>query len=305
MPIFSLVDLENSFLCREDKFSIPRPGLWPSESSVEYTEENRRVVQGCCLRAAWYRSCKYPRTTTRNPGLEMKGVLGKNAEITQIERWKQMGLWLGNNIKFYDPKHFVSGELDAIIKNPDTGGSILAEVKSYYGYDANKEICGTKKPPRPGNPKINHFLQTVIYKYNFMDKVDECRIYYVERGDGHRVEFEVGLTPEGETFRPYWKQIDGPYWATYSSEKAIQPFTVDDINARFIKLAELIKKRELPQPDYNEFFTDEEIEWRWTHGEMGKTKYEDWKKKKEPVENWVCGYCSWRDQCRKDGHEPR
>ena len=300
MPIFSLVDLENSFLCREDKFSIPRPGLWPSESSVEYTEEGHRIVHGCCLRKAWYRSCKYPKTSPPNPGLTMKGVLGKNAERTQVEHWKQMGLWLGNNVKFYDPKYFVSGELDAIIKNPDTGEPIGYEVKSYYGYDANKEICGTKKPPRPGSPKMDHFLQSAVYKYNFREKLSEYRLYYIERGDGHRLEFEVGLIPEGEDFRPYWKQLDGPYWATYSDKKVIQPFTVGDIHARFVKLAELIKKRELPVPDYNEFLSEEEVEWRWTHGELGKTKYEEYKKKSEPIKSWQCSYCSWLEQCRKD-----
>ena len=57
---FSLVEAMNDFIARPDDMSIPRPGLWPSESSVEYEMDGRLVVEGKCHRAVFYRMKNYP-----------------------------------------------------------------------------------------------------------------------------------------------------------------------------------------------------------------------------------------------------
>jgi hypothetical protein len=295
---FSLVELENEFLSRADDLSSLRPAIWPSEASVTYEMDGRTVTHGKCMRATYYRLTGVEPDGCRNPGLEMKGRLGKKAEQDSQERWKQMGLWVASNIKFFEPDVTLSGELDVVIKSPEDGKRIGIEHKSYYGYNANKEICGGKRPPVPGKPKIDQFLQSIIYAYEYRDKLDEYRMYYVERGDGHRVEFKIGLIAEpGDVFRPYWQQIPGPYWAFFSPDRVIQPFTLGNIYERMQKLIMLIKSQTLPPRDYTDRWDDDTVEWMYKHNRLGKTKYEAWKKGKEKPGDWQCSYCSWSEIC--------
>jgi hypothetical protein len=298
---FSLVTAENEYLAEKDPFSIHRPSLWPSEASVKYNTDKGEVVKGKCIRASYYRNMgfqtDYP---MHNAGSAEKWDLGKTIEKQVIERWKKMGIYVANNIKFFHKEIVLSGELDCIIRNPLNNKLIGVEVKSYYGGYANLEICGRRRPPIPGYPKIENFLQAAIYKHKFMDQLDEYRLYYKERGDGHRVEFEVGLVAEGETFRPYWRQIEGPYWSNFSQDKVMAPFLMEDIYDRYRELITYLKNKKLPPKDYKEVWTAEEIEENWMLGNLGKVKYEKWQKNKTPIGDWQCSYCDWANQCKND-----
>jgi len=303
--MFSLIEAENEFLVQPDDLSIPRPGLWPSEASVEYIEDGQRIVEGSCMRAMVYRNLEYP-SGCNDPLLNMKGKMGTSCEKTNIETHKRMGLWVANNVKFFLPAYAVSGELDEVIKNPNTGRLIGLEMKSYYGHYANQHIRGAKRPPTPGKPKPGHFLQAVVYAHNFADKLEEYRIVYTERGDGYRVEFEVGTYPETEKGkkknRPFWKQIEGPYWNYYSDDIIAAPFFYEDILARYAQALKHIKARQIPPRDFEEEWNDERIEWMFSHNRLGKTKYEDWKKRKKRPGDWQCKniYCRYYEQCNKD-----
>ena len=160
---YSLVQAEDDFIVSQEgirRIGDQRPGLWPSECSVEYMRNGFKVVKGKCMRAAWYRSMGF-KPTTAKAGLIWKGHLGKRVEESQINKWKEMGLYVSNNIKFYDKRLFVSGEMDAIIKHPDNPDYLIGmEIKSFYGYYANTNICGAKAKNRAGVPKDGHFLQS-------------------------------------------------------------------------------------------------------------------------------------------------
>lgn len=298
---YSIVLAENEFLARREDFSIARPGLWPSEASVQYEDQYGKVVHGQCLRAAFYRAMDFPKDGCNEPGLEMKADLGKRAEAGCIDRWKSMGIWVQNNVKFYNHDLVVSGELDAIIKHEKPGeikARIGVEVKSFYGYYANSEICGGKRPPKPGKPKMDHFLQALNYKSKYKNILDQYRLYYLERGDGHRVEFEVGL--EGE--QPFWRQIEGPYWGHYIPGPIYTPFKLQDMEDRYKQLLNFIRTKTLPPRDYEEKYSDEKVEIEWMRGEIGKTNYEKWKKNKaaNKLGHWRCSYCPWRKRCNND-----
>ena len=298
---YSIVLAENEFLAHKEDFSIPRPGLWPSEASVKYKDQYGDVVHGQCLRAAFYRAMDYPRDGCREPGLEMKGDLGKRAEAGCIDRWKSMGIWVQNNIKFYNHDLVVSGELDAIVKHEKPGevkARIGVEVKSFYGYYANSEICGGKRPPKPGKPKMDHFLQSLNYKNKYSTTLDQYRLFYLERGDGHRVEFEVGL--EGN--QPFWRQIDGPYWGCYFPDPVYTPFKLEDMENRYKELLNFIRTKTLPPRDFEAVYNDEQVEIQWARGEIGKTNYDKWKKNKaaNKLGYWRCSYCSYAKTCKND-----
>lgn len=300
MSEFSLITAENSFLIEPDELSVPRPGLWPSEASVKYVLDGREVVEGKCMREAWFRSMNYKKDGCGNPGMAMKWDLGRSAESFSIERWKRMGIYKANNVKFFDRELAVSGELDCVIKNPETGGLIGLEVKSFYGHYANQELCGSKRPPSPGKPKSDNFLQAAIYKAKY-PQLEQYRLYYVERGDGHRVEFEVGLIQEGTEFRPFHRQIDGPYWAYFSPDPVPAPYLMSDVYKRYQELRKRLVDRDIPPKDFSANWDTETAEWAWVNGKVAKTKYEKFKEGKETLGDWQCSYCDYQNECRNAG----
>lgn len=303
MSEFSLVEEHNKFLAKEDLgLSSFRPGLWPSEASVSYVKDGKEVIHGACLRSIWYKTKGYSKGP-KSVNLAMKAKLGKAVERMLIEDFKNMGIHKDNNVKFWNPEFGLSGELDEIISPNNSGKLIMEEIKSYYGHYANMLISGYKRPPIPGKPKIDQFLQAITYAYIFKEKIDEYRMLYFERGDGHRLEFEVGLEPIGEDYRPFWRQIPGPYWNTFEEDRVQQPFLFKDIIKRWKTLIGHIKNNTLPKRDYDKVYSDETIEWLWDHGELGKTKYQAWQKSKKnnPLGDWQCnGYCDYQSNCERD-----
>ena len=303
MTDFSIVELEDEYIVKSKNLSRHRPGLHPTEASVEYLQDGRTMVLGKCMRAAWYRSMEIGTSEGVSPGLMQKAHLGKWDEMGIVQRWKEMGIWYDNNIKFYQKSHYLSGEIDVVVINPDTNKKIGIEVKSFYGYYANKEITGAKRDQIPGIPKDTHFLQSILYAWEYRNILDEYRIYYIERGDGHRVEFRIGFdeNPDG-THQVWWQQIEGKYWNYYIVDKIYQPYTIEDIYTRFETLLKKLKNKELPPKDFSNKWDDDTVEWMWDHGKLGKTKYTAWQKNptKNPVGDWQCSYCEYKGQCIQD-----
>jgi hypothetical protein len=297
MGEFSLITAENSFLLEPDTLTIIRPGLWPSEASVKYMVDGRPVIDGKCMRAAWFRNMNYSKDGCGNPGQALKWDLGRSAEAFTIERWKRMGIYKANAVKFFDRELSVSGELDCVVKNNETGGLIGIEIKSFYGHPASQELCGSKRPPVPGKPKPENFLQAVIYRAKF-PQLEQYRLYYIERGDGHRVEFEVGIEPEGEELRPYYRQIDGPYWGTFSGERVFQPYVMNDIYNRYRELKKKLVERDIPPREFTTKWDEATVEWAWVNGRLTKSKYEKYKTGKEELGDWQCSYCDYMEACR-------
>lgn len=304
--VFSIVEEEDYRERNPVSFAKSRPGLYPSEASVKYIETTygNKVILGHCLRAIWYRVMKIPQPDGVNTSLMMKAHLGKWAEIGIIDRWKGMGIWVANNVKFFNKQFGLSGELDAIIKDTLNDKHIGVELKSFYSYAAGRGICGVQREKGtgrcfPGKPKIDHFLQAVLYSHEYKDQLDEYRLYYIERGDGHRLEFRVGTLDDGTC---YWEQIPGKYWNVYQEGKVIQPYTVFDIHNRYKEVIEYINKKSLPPKDFSSEYDADTIERMWANSEISKTDYEKWQKNpaKNPISSWQCSYCAWKKQCEQD-----
>ena len=302
---FSVVAAEDEYIVKSKGLRRSRPGLHPTEASVKFIEDGRERTLGKCMRAAWYRSMEIGTREGASAGLMMKAHIGKWDEEGLVQRWKEMGLWVDNNIKFYQKSHFLSGELDAVLRNPETGGLLGVEVKSFYGYYANKEVTGAKRDQIPGVPKEPHFLQAILYAWEYRDMLEEFRIYYVERGDGHRVEFRIGFNQPDKyhgKHRVWWQQVEGKYWNYFTPEKVLQPYYIEDIYDRFQELIVALKKKELPPKDFSSKWDDDTVEWMWSKGYLGKTKYTAWQKNptKNPCGDWQCGYCQHKTQCDLD-----
>lgn len=308
MSDWSFVEELDKHVIARSGLVIPRPGLYPSSASVTYVEDGRVMHSGGCLRGSWYRLKKVKKTEPSKPGLMMKANLGKWAEEGIVEKVKEMGFWIDNNVKFFQPEYIMSGELDFIIQDPEQR-KIGIEMKTFYGPYANKEYCGTPprkyktkgfKPGVPGRPKEGHMLQALIYCWEYIYKLkllDEYRIFYLERGDGHRVEFELGFDNEKQA---WYRQVEGPYWSYFEPGKKNLPYGIYDINKDSERLIRYVRENKLPPRCYKLEYEPEEVEWRFEKGLISESKYKKWKTKKEKLGDFMCSYCDWCSKCKKE-----
>lgn len=313
--IFSLVEAENEYMKNKPNFSLRRPAIYPSEASVSYFKDGVKITKGNCLRASYYRISEYKKDRPDSPGLSMKAKIGKACEGITINHIKEMGLFKQNNVKYWNPEFVISGELDWIWENPLNKNLVGTEQKTYHGPKAEKTIlgyAGTKgsknvppKPPIPGQPKTNQFLQAINYEHYYcktLKWLQEYRMYYMDRGNGTRVEFLIGTELSNGKHLCWHEQVSGPYWRYYSPGKIYYPFTLEDIQNRSKQLAEYVRRKELPPKDYSEYYSDEEIPIMYEEGEIASTYYEKWFKNpsKYPISRWNCSYCDYSEQCKRD-----
>lgn len=263
-----------------------RPHFYPSEASVVYFDKfGDRVVEGGCLRQSFYR-LKGILPATSDARAEITFAMGKAAECFLIEQWKQMGIWVDNNVKFFTSElgFPLSGELDAILAEPPNAKLYGVEIKSFAGYYATKAIMGNKS--EDGGPKLNQLLQTLIYTFLFRQDLYCFRLTYLARDEPsqHRT-FKVEVAQENELWYP---KVDG---------EIIRDFTVNDIFDRYRKLQEYVDKDEVPPRDYEAEYSNAKVEDLFSKGKLSKKKYEDHVKGKQCAGDWNCAYCNFKHIC--------
>jgi hypothetical protein len=272
-------------------FSLPRyPAHNPSSASVKWNDSNGLPrTSGTCLRQLWYKA-KGIAGGVPDAYSEWIFATGKGVEVILVEQWKEMGIWVANNIKFYDPDRHISGEIDVILTEPD-GKLFGVEVKSFAGYKATKEIMGNAHTQ--GHPKTSQLLQTLIYidLCKKLKMIEYFKIVYYARDSGDRREFDVSIIEDGEHKRPTINGI-----IDYR-------FTMQDIYDRYTELDHYLENNLLPPRDYSNAWPAERIEEEYKAGEVSKTKYLGWKKSpsKNPVGDWQCTpkYCPFYSNCWK------
>lgn len=287
---YNLIKATDEHMCRA-QLSFPRyPARNPSSASVKWNDVNGLPrVSGTCLRQQWYKS-KGMVGGAPDAYSEWIFATGKGVERILIEQWKEMGIWIDNNVKFYDAEHHMSGEIDVILAEPD-GKMFGVEVKSFAGYQATKEIMGNAH--LRGHPKTSQLLQTLVYidLCQKLKLIEYFKIVYYARDSGDRREFDVSIIQDGEYRRP---TINGVI--DYR-------FTMQDIYDRYTELEHYIEEDLLPPRDYSIAWPADRIEEEYKAGEVSKTKYLAWQKKpdKNPIGDWQCSprYCPFHSICWK------
>lgn len=287
---FDLIKLTEDHITRQ-KVYLPRgKHFYPSEASVSYTDNHgiHRVI-GSCLRKCYFRLTGMEGGGPPSAYSEWIFLQGKGIENILIEQWKQMGIWVDNSIRFYNEEYNISGELDAVLRDPNTGELIVLEAKSYHGYMAEKDIGGSfNQAPKP---KDAHLLQLLIYLYLFQDKFSYGKLFYKARDSDGRQDFDVEL-----------KKVDEGKTRVVVNGVVDYRFFVEDILDRYKLLDQLIKEARIPPNDFELVWSPEKIEKLNSLGEISKTKYTDWQKKKkgkERIGDYMCNptYCPYSKVC--------
>jgi CRISPR/Cas system-associated exonuclease Cas4 (RecB family) len=295
--LYDLFAHTDEFLTRAKFATVREKRFYPSEASVEFINEHGdKEVHGTCLRASYFRLTGQENSTPYDARAEFIFMHGKETENMLVETWKKMGIWVDNNVKFIMPEYNVSGELDALLREPD-GTLYGVEVKSFYGYNAEKEIFGNKS--QIGKPKMSQLLQTLIYCYNFRDRLPYFRMAYFARDSVKRRTFKVELHQQNGKHYP---KIEGQVW---------YQFSVEDILARYKRLQEYIDKKEIPPNDYELQYPPDKIIDLHSKGKIAKTTFETWEKQQkaiakgkmpanpEQIGDWQCSYCAFKNVCWK------
>lgn len=278
-------------MCRSSIYLPRGKHFYPSEASARWIDQHGITrVAGTCLRQSWYRLSGKFKPSDKDPYGQWIFALGKHVEEILVEQWKQMGIWVANNVRFKDTERNISGEIDVVLVEPATGEKFCVEVKSFYGYQATRDICGNKSvTPRP---KTSQLLQALIYvdqglKHGTWNYV---KMVYYARDSAARNEFDITLVEDGEHLRP---AVNGVI--DYR-------FTMEDIYDRYEELRAAHEADVEPPRDFDISWDAEKVNKRKALGEVSKTAYEKYVKspKKYPVGDWQCRYCGYKEHCWKE-----
>lgn len=294
--IASLFQLLDTHMTRPRPDFPQKPAFWPSEASVVVTSpDGTKKIEGCCARKAYLRyviSCakNLPEfkafanivPAAPNAYSEYIFMLGKAIEKALIRQFQEMGIWVANNIKYYDAEHHISGEVDCILFDPNTEDEYISEIKTIYGYNATKEICGNKG--QSGFPRISNLLQLSLYLDFLRPYYKRGKLLYVARDSGDRAEYDVTVDNQKTIY------VDGA---------KIKNFTLHDVYARYLALQEHLQTATLPPNDFCYAYSNEVIEKKIETGELSKKKMDDWTKRKKRPGDWECGrtYCPFSTYC--------
>ena len=281
-----VIETTDAWMCRS-RFRLPGAfHFYPSEASAKYTDQHgvERVI-GQCLRQSYYRISGQVTPTPHDAYTQWIFATGKGVEEILVAQWKEMGIWVANNVKFYDQERNISGEIDIVLRDPINDENYGVEVKSFAGYQATKTIIGNKH--QKGVPKDSQLLQTLIYTDQCRAQLPYFKMVYYARDSGERTQYDITLTPDGDVERP---TVDGVM--DYR-------FTMNDIYSRYAELDHCLSAGQMPPPDFELAWSPEKVELRKSLGEVSKSAYEKWQKnhKKNPIGNWECRYCSFTDHC--------
>lgn len=263
--------------------------LNPSSSGA-YTKGTDKPI-GACMKKVWLDKKGYPSTVPLTAYNQLNFDFGNMIEDWVIEKCKKAGIYLDSNVKIVDNNLFLSGEIDILIKNPDTGRKEVIEVKSYNGgnFSAAKEVLGDKNTlPKP---KDAYLLQVATYlimlaRYG----IDTVHLLYIDKS--------ASKLYNSKQFTVYLKGDDIVYETMHMGQVITlkeDRFGVKEILDRNATLQTLLEEDYVPPEDYMMSYPEEMVEELFKSGEIPEYKYKAYKKSPMTVElgSWVCQYCPY------------
>ena len=246
-----------------------RRSFYPSEASIISRTDGRII--GRCHRAIWY---DWTGVKPSNP-TDARGwwtfQVGNLIESAYIENAKQLGIWAGDHIKFYNQELNIAGEADLFIfREPlhkDLPKTIAGvEIKSAYGYGFQRSI--------KEQPKIENLLQVALY-LNHFENIDEWLLVYHSRDTMENVEYKITINKD-----------DVGKYLVIDETMPVRVFYIKDIHDRFRTLGGYLMKGELPPRDYTYGYSINQTLERLEKGIITKSKYNAIKAGKAIDSDW-------------------
>ncbi len=294
----------------------------PSEASATIQTPFGLLTKGSCKRKTWFRLKDVPKTSDQILPHQMQRMnVGKYVENAIIETCKREGLYVANNVPFQVTMDGIeiAGELDAVLRTEPCGTErYIAEIKSMYGYYAQKSIFGKfiGSGKEPGVPKDSYLMQIGLY-LNHFSRLPKDSPYYIsfgaifvcDRGDGHFGVFDVWLEEEVVVIND--DETLARHKIYYSSDdmgvpRTAAPFSIEDILSSYRTVKDALSGETPPEKDYTLQYTKEQVETYHEAGLISASAYKKWSashgprgKGKEQLGDWQCSYCDWAAHCHQ------
>jgi hypothetical protein len=292
-------EIGNMLMSPPPLFANRLPTFYPSSASC-INEKDKNEVLGGCVRAQYYRCAGFGKTNPSGLFSQYIFKAGNMWEDVMTEWLKEAGLWIGNTIKFQDLERYISGEIDIMIKIPETEEKVIIENKTYSSsnYQAKKAICGSRD--NNPEPKDQNLLQSFLYLDQFKDQeISKVYLTYFDRACGgpenHKQFIIEAKEKKGKTIPVVTTDFKGKN-ITYEDER----ISIEGIYARYEDLMNHLKEGKIPKPDFKHEFTSKEVEDKHKIGLIAKTRYENFQRNPEkyPIGDWQCSYCDYKDLCK-------
>lgn len=257
------------------------PAVWPSEASAELVTIGVSPIVGACARKVFFRMTGEAISDQVDAVGAWRWVLGRKIEEHAGVLAKEAGIFAAAGVKGLAKDIYLPYELDLVTVDPRSAtetsdGKLKAyidECKSFYGYNATKEIISEHKP------KLENLMQTILYlnevrtgkrlkelireslenqktkphirnRIEILEQVVDqisddpigARILYFARDSGERAEFDIGLERDFDGLT--YPTVNGHIWKVFSLESIYERFRIVQafwFNARrtaFERLAE-------------------------------------------------------------------
>ncbi len=317
------------------------PTLWPSEATAVVTNEHgENVVLGKCRRANYFRYVndmynfsedyadyeelvKEIKSCTSESDIYLRWIW-KQGEIYEqycVDLAKESGVFISGQTSIYVPKLNISGKIDLIVVNPDTHKFHIVEVKSVYGFNANKVLGspGERKKGGMGEPRDSHLMQIGIYQWwygNTNDHFGEGLLVYGSRDTGRFAEYKITVETCEDSLDYIFYQPHSPY----EGEKVNSGITIQSVCNNYKYVKELVEKRESPIPDrdFELQYSDERLLKMYQRGELNKTETTQFEKRQAQIAegkeklnkqvekgDWQCALCQYRLYCYTEEGQPK
>lgn len=331
-----------------DYISRPRlgnqkaPTLWPSEAMcVVQNEYNETVNKGRCRRSVFFRylkdnyyfSEKYSHYKCLVEEIETQAV-----EVDTYMRWiwiqgnlyedyllnksKESGVYIADQTAVYIPSHNVSGKIDIVVINPETGKLSIVEAKSVYGFNANF-VLGTPTQRRNGLlgvPKDSYLMQLGIYQYwyaNKREEFEEALLVCGARDTGKFAEYKLKVEqdPDKENEEQYiWYSAHYPN----SNEYVNSGISIDNILSQYAYIQNCLDSGTIPDRDFDKSYSDQKIKTLYDRNLLNKSETERVRKRLKQIEegkakinkqlekgDWQCNFCNFKKVCYDNNNEPK
>ena len=261
-------------------------GYHPSAAScIIKNEFDEDETVGKCMRDSYWSHKSVEKSNPMNArGVRICSV-GSMVERWEVEKYKEMGIWRGNNVKFFDTDYGISGEVDAFIEDSQTKKLVGVEIKTGYGYQFQSQVIG--RPDRKGKPKPEHLMQVMLYMNYFKD-IPLFKMVYIDRGNAARAEFNITIDKNSGA-----GVVDG--------KKYSDRMTLPAILHRFEELGKCLDDGVLPERDYQLQYSKDQLQFLYDSNRMTKTDAKSFEKNGELEKgDWRCSYCDYKDYCWKE-----
>ena len=268
MPILE-ESLQNPRLLIEKK----SPALWPSEGGIFVERDGRRYRIGGCNRKAYYRLKDFPKDRIgRSVGSQLTLDLGHLIQDWLTNVIKGARVYLGDEVPIQIKRttvngnsYLISGSIDIIVQDPDTGRPIFCEIKSVGLWKAMAGLCQSSTAGKFA-PTEDHVIQVMPYldvaRTEFGVQDPECHIIYICRDKPNLIgEHVVQIGANGQ--------------AVITNDIGVTSW--DDVNlqalyADYDQQADMAARDQVPEMPFTTQYSDKDLVWLAEHGMLNQTE---------------------------------